>query len=181
MVEKTQLDRARSRAFEIAEALHGRHINTDLRSKLCAACFAISQQHHNSILILLSCNPPLQASAFALLRPLVESTIRGLWLCHVATDEAVESYVHSGTKLDMASMLMAVGKAVDVDAHGAIYQHWGALSAYAHTGEHQVQRWLLTENIEPNYTESELAELVKLSGLVAEMGLQTVLSTLSVK
>ncbi|WP_332821104.1 DUF6988 family protein [Pseudomonas sp.] len=176
-----QLEQAKKRAIEIAEALHGRHIKGDLRSRLCAACFAVSQQHHNSILILLSRNPPLQATAFALLRPLTESTIRGLWLSHVATDEQVESYVQSGTKLDMASMITLVGKAAGVIAHQAIYRHWPSLSAYTHTGEHQVQRWLMTENIEPSYSASELSELVNLAGVVAELAFQAVLAISSAK
>jgi hypothetical protein len=179
MVHNAQLEQAMHRANEIAVALQGRHIKRDIRSRLCAACFAISQQHHNSILILLSRNPPLQATAFALLRVLIESTIRGLWLCHVATDEQVERYVESGAKLDMASMMTAVGKAADADAHGVIYKHWHSLSAYTHTAELQVQRWLMTEDIEPNYSEPEVLKVVELSGAVAEMALQAVLSNLT--
>lgn len=48
------LSQAIPRANEIAEALNGRRINADLRSRLCAACYAVSQQHYNSILILLA-------------------------------------------------------------------------------------------------------------------------------
>ncbi|WAG77696.1 hypothetical protein LMK08_20365 [Metapseudomonas furukawaii] len=176
-----QLEQAKQRAIEIAEALHGRHIKGDLRSRLCAACFAVSQEHHNSILILLSRNPPLQATAFALLRPLTESTIRGLWLSHVATDEQVENYVQSGTKLDMTSMITLVGKAAGGNAHQTIYRHWSSLSAYTHTGEHQVQRWLLTENIEPSYSASALSELVNLTGVVAELAFQAVVAISSAK
>jgi hypothetical protein len=176
-----QLEQAKQRAIEIAEVLHGRHIKRDLRSRLCAACFAVSQQHHNSILILLSRNPPLQATAFALLRLLTESTFKGLWLFHVASDEQVENYVQSGTKLDMASMITSVGKAAGVNEHQAIYKHWHSLSAYTHTAEFQVQRWLTTENIEPGYSASELSELVNLSGVVAELAFQTVLSISSAR
>lgn len=176
-----KLEQAKQRAFEIAEALFGRHIEEGLRSRLSAACFAVSQQHHNSILILLSQNPPLQATAFALLRPLTESTIRGLWLSHVASDEQVETYVQAGTKLDMASMLISVGKAAGVNAHQAIYKHWPSLSAYTHTGEHQVQRWLTTKHIEPSYSTSELSELVNLSGAVAELTFQAVLAISSAR
>jgi hypothetical protein len=141
----------------------------------------VSQQHHNSILILLSWNPPLQATAFALLRPLTESTIRGLWLSHIASDEQVENYTQSGTKFDMASMITAVGKAAGLNAHQAIYRHWHSLSAYTHTGEHQVQRWLITENIEPSYSASELSELVKLSCGIAELAFQSVLAISSMQ
>ncbi len=170
------LAQAIQRANDIAEALHGRRINGDLRSKLCAACYAISQQHCNSVLILLAHTPPLQATAFALLRPLIESTMRGLWLSHVASDEQVQTYIQSGTKLDMASMMKALGKAVGLDAHHAIYRHWHSLSAYTHTGELQVQRWLLTENIEPRYSDAELNELVNLSCKIAELSLKGVLA-----
>lgn len=175
------LSQAIPRANEIAEALNGRRINADLRSRLCAACYAVSQQHYNSILILLAHTPPLQATAFALLRPLTESTMRGLWLSHVASDEQVQTYIQSGTKLDMASMIKAVGKAVGLNAHHAIYTHWHSLSAYTHTGEHQVQRWLQTENIEPCYSDSELSELVKLSCCIAELSLQGVLAISSMR
>lgn len=171
-----KLEQAIQRATEIAEALHGRLVKQDLRSRLCAACFAISQQHHNSILILLTHKPPLEATAFALLRPLMESTMRGLWLSYVASDDQVQAYTESGTKLDMASMITAVGKVAGVDAHQAIYRHWHSLSAYTHTGEHQVQRWLLTENIEPCYSASELAELVRLSYGIAELAFQRALT-----
>lgn len=181
MVHNAQLEQAMHRANEIAVALQGRHLKGDIRSRLCAACFAISQQHHNSILILLSRNPPLQATAFALLRVLIESMVRGLWLCHVATDDQVESYTESGTYIKMPRMLKELGEATDTDAHRVLYKHWKSLSAYTHTGENQVQRWLMTENVEPSYSEPELLELVKLSGAIAEMALQTVLSTLSVK
>lgn len=176
-----ELEQAFQRATEIADTLHGRRIKGDLRSKLCAACFAVSQQHHNSVLVLLARNPPLQATAFALLRPLTESTIRGLWLSHVASDEQVQIYCQSGTKLDMASMITAVGKAAGLNAHQAIYRHWHSLSAYTHTGEHQVQRWLVTDNIEPCYSASELSELVKLSCGIAELAFQGVLTISSMQ
>lgn len=107
--------------------------------------------------------------------------MRGLWLSHVASDEQVQDYTQSGTKLDMASMITAVGKAAGLNAHQAIYKHWRSLSAYTHTGEHQVQRWLLTEDIEPSYSVSELSELVKLSCGIAELALQGVITVSSMQ
>lgn len=73
-----ELDQAIQRATEIAKNLHGRGIKAGLSSRLFAACFAVSQQHHNYVLVLLARNPPLQAMACALLRLLIESTIRDL-------------------------------------------------------------------------------------------------------
>ncbi|MNQ85289.1 hypothetical protein D3C85_1004460 [compost metagenome] len=78
-------------------------------------------------------------------------------------------------------MMISVGKAAGINAHQAIYRHWHSLSAYTHTGEHQVQRWLTTENIEPSYSASELSELVNLSGVVAELAFQAVLAISSTR
>jgi len=103
-------------------------------------------------------------------------SIRGLWLSHVATNEQVKDYVLVGAKLDMASMLIAVGKVASVNAYAAIYKHWPSLSGYTHTGEDQVQRWLRTEHIEPAYSKAELSELIQLSGGVAELVFQAVLA-----
>ncbi|GEM_PF-3318666 len=169
------LSKAIDKANDLATRLNGRRMNGDYRSKVAAACFAVSQQHHNSILILLSRNPSLQATAFALLRPLVESIIRGLWLLHIATVAQVEEYVKLGTKLDMASMMKKLDSKAGLTAYKSIYKsNWSALSAYTHTGELQVQRWLKTNDIEPSYPETEILELIRLSGLAAELAFQAV-------
>ncbi len=169
-----QLSNAIDEANWFAEKLHRRRFRNDLRSRVVAACFAVSQQHHNSILILLSQNPPLEATSFALLRPLVESVIRGLWLFHVATDDQVHEYVSSGTKLDMASMMKSLDGATGLNSFKDLYQkNWSVLSAYTHTGEFQVQRWLITSHVEPTYSEQAVSELVEFSGLVAGLAFQT--------
>ena len=63
-------------AFKEAEHLALRIIHTDLRSRVAASLFAIAQQHQYSIFLLLQNSPTLQASAFALLRPLCEAVIK---------------------------------------------------------------------------------------------------------
>lgn len=157
------------RANEIAESLHGLSAPFDDRTRTALACFAISQQHYNSILLLLSNQQPLEATAFALLRPLTESMIRGTWILYCATDDQVDTFTTEGTKLDMASMMKQVGSAISKDLHGTIYQHWHSLSAYTHTGEHQVQRWLTTKDIEPKYSEKEIEELLRIVTGIMEL------------
>lgn len=172
--------RALDDAKQIAELLNRRKINNDLRSKLACACFAVGLQHHRAVLLLLANQTPLHASAFALLRPLVESTIRGFWLSHVATDPQVEDYPAKGTTLDMASMMKALDKAIGLKAYHSIYEDkWKALSAYTHTGELQVQRWITTKDVEPKYSDAEIQELVRLSSLTARLASQAVLSVSS--
>ncbi len=163
-------------AVKIAVRLHGQKLKkSDLRSIVSASCFAVAQQHHNAILILLAHQPPLQATAFALLRLLVEATVRGSWLSHCATDEQVENFVEPQRKqLDMASMQIAIDKVRGVTSdgyslHESLYKkHWGALSEYTHTSARQVQHWLTTQDIEPVYSDAEVSELLKRANVVAE-------------
>lgn len=171
-----QLSTAIDEANFFAERLYLRRFKNDLRSRVVAACLAVSQQHHNSILILLSRRPPLEATSFALLRPLVESVIRGLWLSHVATDAQVDEYARSGTRLDMASMMKKLDEATGLNSFKGLYQRsWSVLCAYTHTGELQVQRWLRTSHIEPQYSEQETLELIELSGLTAGLAFHALL------
>lgn len=182
MKASMSIDEAIGEASQIAKSLHGRRVNNDPRSKLACVCFATAQQHHNAILILLSHQPPLHATAFALLRLLVESTIRGLWLSHVATNAQVEEYPTKGTKLDMASMMLALDKVTGLNTHESIYKSkWKILSSYTHTGELQVQRWMTTTDVESDYSNADVQELVHLSSLTARLASQAVIaiSTLS--
>ena len=139
-----------------AIALHGLKLKNDERSRVACSLFAIAQQHHNAILLLLSNVQPLQASAFSLLRLLIEATIRGTWVLHCATDEQVKNVIEGNKKqLDTASMFEAIEKALNKDTDRVIDvkklydNHWKVLSAYTHAFEQQVQRWLMTEDVEP--------------------------------
>ncbi len=76
----------------------------------------------------------------------------------------------------MIQRLFILYAALGLSSHQSIYKNWSALSAYTHTGELQVQRWLKTNDIEPNYTESEVSELIKVSGLIAGLAYRAVLA-----
>ena len=64
------LDDAKIQAERYGQQLHGLGLPGDARSRVAFACFAVAQQHHSAMLILLDRPNPLQSSAFALLRPL---------------------------------------------------------------------------------------------------------------
>ena len=168
------LDEAVEKANQLALSLHGLRLKSDLRSRAAAACFAVAQQHHNAILILVGNQPPLYASAFALFRLLVEATIRGHWLSHCASDEQVSNFVEpQRQQLDTASMMKAIDNKVALvgdtwSSHKSIYEkHWSALSAYTHTGDLQIQHWLTTKDIEANYPVDGVSELLCLANSVA--------------
>ncbi|WP_375738291.1 DUF6988 family protein [Pseudomonas boanensis] len=164
MTYESALSESRKEAAIISQRLHGLRLKSDARSKTAAACFAIAQQHHSSILILLSNRPALEATAMALLRLLLEATLRGLWVSRCATDEQVDR-IATGAKrqVDMASVITELGKLFNLkSARSILYDKaYHVLSAYTHTYEQQVQRWICTNDIEPNYQPDEIVCLLE--------------------
>jgi hypothetical protein len=170
------LEEAISEANQRALELHGLSLKHDDRSRTAAALFAIAQQHQSAILILLRNKPPLQATAFSLLRLLLETTVRGVWVLRCATETQVQNVIEGKQKqLDMSSIFASVDKALsdsaghDVPAKSLYEKHWKVLSAYTHGYEQQVQRWIATKDIEPSYPEEEIEELISHSDRIAKL------------
>lgn len=158
------LSESRELAEYISKHLYGLHLKSDIRSRTAAACFAIAQQHHTSILILLSNKPALEATSLGLLRLLLEATYRGLWISHCATDQQIENFISGNQKqIDMKSVINGLSKLYidDNESASKLYTNaWKTLSAYTHTYEFQIQRWLTTNLVEPKYQPDEIIELL---------------------
>ena len=171
-----KLEAAISNANQRAGDLHGLRLREDNRSRLAASLFAIAQQHQSAILILLSNQPPVEATAFSLLRLLIETTVRGAWASHCATEAQLKNIVDGTQKqIDMASVFTSVERSLskdaehNIDAKSLYDNHWKVLSAYTHGYEQQVLRWMVTKDIEPNYPVEEIEELIYLSDLTAKL------------
>ena len=166
------LDEAQAEANQIARLLQGINLCADFRSRVALACFAIAQQHHAAILILLTNTPPLHATAFALLRPLMEATLRGEWISHCATDEQVKSFASGHKKqLDMSSLIKALEKKLgDLNVHENLYQNtWPVLSAYTHTYEDQVLHWLAGNDVSSDYSPEQVQWLISTASPVLKL------------
>jgi len=161
---------AREEAHGLGEMLYGKSLKSDARSLVALGCFAVAQQHHSSIIILLSHPLPLQSSAFALLRPLVEATFRAFWVAHCASDEKIKNLLTGDKKqIDTATIVRELVEAVDQDSkHASFYQRvWPELSAYTHTYEEALSPWLRGQDIESKFTNEELLALLKRVSLLA--------------
>jgi hypothetical protein len=157
------LDDAKTQAERFGRQLHGLNLLGDTRSRVALACFAVAQQHHSAMLILLDRPNPLQSTAFALLRPLMEATFRGEWVLHCAKDDQVRNFATGGKQqLDMASVIKALEKLnPGSDAHRILYlNNWKIVSAYTHCFEHQVQHWLVQNDVSPKYESAQVAWLL---------------------
>lgn len=157
-----KLDDAKIQVERYGKQLHGLGLPGDARSRIAFGCFAVVQQHISAILILLDRPNPLQSSAFALIRPLMEATFRGEWVLHCATDDQVRIFAHGGKQMDMASVIKALEKLnPGSDAYRILYlNNWKIVSAYTHGYEYQLQHWLVESDVAPKYEPEQIAWLL---------------------
>lgn len=172
MKYQQSLAEAREEASSLGKRLYGTLLKSDLRSRVALSCFAIAQQHHSAIIVLLSQPQPLQSSAFSLLRPLAEATFRGFWIDRCASDEKIENILSGDKKqIDTATiireLLVAVGQS---DKHSSFYKRvWPSLSAYTHSYEESLHPWLSGRDIEPSFAEDRLLSLLTRASLMAKL------------
>ena len=72
-------------------AVHEKPLPGSRRTRAAGSCYAITQDHRHSIVILIEHR--LYASSFSLLRSEFEAYVRGQWLAHCATDAEGEKYI----------------------------------------------------------------------------------------
>lgn len=130
----------------------------------------MAQEHHQAILMLLTQTHPFHASAFALVRPVFESYLRGVWLAHCAVDADLEHFAHGNNPPKMPTMLAAIEQTPGFGSGrlSAIYtQSWSAMCAYTHTGSLQILRWNTGDALQPDYSDAEVDEVLSFIGVFA--------------
>lgn len=166
MTQPLSLAAATKTTHELEQRLVGLVLENKPRQRVAYACFSIAREHHAAILLLLTQTPPSFATAFALLRPVLEATLRGEWIAVCASDDEVKTFALGGKKqLDMSSLVQALHKVSGApNMHGVLYKDlWPIVSAYTHTYEHQIQHWISTEPPVPAYTPEQVGWLLNAS------------------
>lgn len=144
----------------------------DERSLIAIGCFDIALEHQASIALLHSYKH--YGSALALLRPLAESFVRGLWLLECATEKDLRIFKKDNddkkfgfsklirdieTNLGTPSGVLSAFKAAS----------WSTLCSFTHTGFHQVSRRHSPGKVEENYSEAELAKILRVAAALGLM------------
>ena len=164
------LSRSHELAAWIEREVHELPAPASLRTRCAGPCFIVTQEHHQAIVLLLSNAQPIYASAFALVRLVYESLVRGLWLQHCASDAQVQSFSVGGHPPKVPALLAAIKSTEGYSAGqlSTVYAHsWEAMCAFTHTGAHQIQCWNTRTSIEASYAESEVAEVLRSTGAFA--------------
>ena len=168
-----------SRAFElhdwIAERLDGLELPGGTRSSLSISSHDLVIEHHLGIVVL--ARDQIYGSAFALVRSLFETFVRGVWLRHCATDSEIQNYQSDRLSLRFGQLVAAVETVPgfgDGVLSGLKWNSWSAMNSYTHGGALQAGRRFSGESVEPNYDAEEVAEVIRLSGTFALMAFQQI-------
>ena len=147
--------------------IDGLVIGTDLRRKLAAGCLDMADEHHKAIIILIS--KRLNGAAFALMRLLFESYVRGVWLHRCATESELDDFTKG--QIPKFWKLVAAVEKTDGYKNGVISRiksrSWDAMNGYTHTGFQQIARRHTESTIQPNYDDAEILEAINFSYAIA--------------
>lgn len=132
--------------------------------RTAAALLHAADGHFQAIVVLLQSR--LYGSAFALLRPLIETSLRGAWAYHCDNDSAVAEAVQ---KDQLPMMMDAVTRLETLDAFSCgalsriLAQIKKALHSYTHGGTVQIANHLKTDAIEPSFSDAEIEEAMSIA------------------
>lgn len=138
---------------------------TDDRTMLSLGCFDVAIEHQAAIALL--SNASLYGAAFALLRVLAESLVRGLWLHSCATDTELEKFKRG--KLDKSFAKLIEEFETKIETPSGVLSNfkataWDALNGFTHTGFHQVSRRHSPGRVQGSYPDQEVAKALGVAG-----------------
>jgi len=146
----------------LASEIDGLGIPTNDRSRLAAACLDTALEHHKAIMLLTA--NVLYGSAAALVRPLFEAFVRGVWLFHAASDEEIEQFKDDKLNKTFGELIDDLESREPFDCGTLSHVKkvsWKAMNSLTHTGLSQVARRITSDAIKPNYTDAELKDVLE--------------------
>jgi hypothetical protein len=166
-----------TKAFElhdwITHRLDGLDIPREQRVILAVSCYDVVIEHHVGIATLLRSR--INGSAFALVRPVFETFVRGVWLRRCATEDQISQFIKDKLDLCFYQLLESIEK-LDAFQDGTLSSlkknAMYAMHSYTHGGMQQAGRRTKGSYIEPNFSSEEIAEVIKLSGTFALLAFQ---------
>lgn len=162
------IEKSKTISASIDDAIHGVKITSDIRSMVAGGCFDVVFEHQKSIVLLIEAH--LLGSAFALVRGIYESYVRGLWMLHAATEAEISKFLDDKLKVSFGSMVEGIEKVpgFDVGVLSAVKSaSFSSMCSYTHGGWRQVGRRFNKKNIEANYVAGEVVEVLNFANTIA--------------
>ena len=149
----------------IDENTSGIEISGDRKKQIAAACFDIAIEHQAAITLL--CESSLFGSMHAMMRVLVESVTRGLWILHCANESELDRFEKRGIEKSFGDMTAEIESAVGAEQPTLSQMKtnaWDALNDFTHTGYMQVTRRHGDGTLGPNYPEGDILKCINAAG-----------------
>lgn len=138
---------------------------SDERSQLAVGCFDVALEHQAAIAVLHSSE--LYGSAFALIRVLSESLVRGLWLYQCATEVELTKFRKGHIGKDFGTLVAEYEKKIGTPG-GVLWSFklsaWNQLNDFTHTGFLQVSRRHKHGRVEGSYSDQDLQKALGAAG-----------------
>ena len=137
------------------------------RLQLASACWHVTIEHSMAILELVRAT--FHGSALALVRPMYEAYIRGMWLRYVATDEDIDRAGRDKfpPNFDIVTALEQSPHFPSKPFSDVKDQSWKRLCSYTHTGYQQIGARLTPQGLGCNYQCSEILEALRWADMIA--------------
>lgn len=138
---------------------------------VAASYFSICMEHYRSILTLIDLK--LYGSASSLLRCLFESYVKGLWFQNCALPQDIERLRQDKFNKKFSALIADIEGDRDDNVIGlskAKESIWKSLNNYTHSGPAQIAKRISGSNIEPNYTDGFVRDVISFAnnyGLLA--------------
>ena len=157
----TLLIRTRQLSDTLYRLFDGHKSPSAKREFLAAGAHDAVHEHHRAIGLLVA--EGLPGSALALLRPMFDGCVRGLWLRLLASNEEVEQFADEkyDPKPDRVIKRLETISATGADGLRRIHDEgWKAMSNYVHGSFRQILGRLGSGFIGSNYTDHEVDALL---------------------
>lgn len=144
----------------LRELQPNREYPSDHKTVWLLGAVEIALEHHEAIWLLVERR--LTGSAFALVRPLVETVVRTHWINALATEQQIEQASEDiGVFPKMSEMRDAISQAYGADRFfQPLLSEWAAMCSYTHSGALQIARRFTNGDVKPSYTDGEIAEVL---------------------
>jgi len=159
--------------------LQNLEVKGDIRSRFAIACLDVALEHREAIVLLVS--RQMYGAAFALVRSLFESYVRGVWLRRCAADADIEAFRKDKFDKKFSDLIQDIENLKDENGgfeSGILSrlkkQGWKAMNSYTHTGFRQIVRRMKHNSVELNYAPGEIIEALECTNA---LGLFCVLET----
>ncbi|HTP66452.1 MAG TPA: hypothetical protein VMJ66_13755, partial [Geobacteraceae bacterium] len=91
---------------DYAAMIEGATFPTTNRHRVAISLLHLCLEHHQGIHVLIDQN--VIGSAFALLRPQLETYVRGVWFHHCAEDEQIQTFLEGGDPPRFGNLIEAI-------------------------------------------------------------------------